>query len=178
MGSHAPAPSALTLAHPSTPCTAGRSGLPASWGLTLTLGRPPRGSSHGSWCRNAWDWGPPSPSQDSLCQPAATWAARGTAGHSGWENGRALRAPRDLQRLPVPKCLGPHSSSLAPSPRPGPPLPHSWRIIPAGLLVANTNPRTAPEGPLTRGLALQHTVLGTPNRSARLTLPPRHQPGR
>ena len=39
---------------------------------------------------------------------------------------------------------------------------HSWRIRPAGLLGANLNPRTAPEGPFLRGLAPQHRGLGTP----------------
>ena len=80
----------------------------------------------------------------------------------GWRTGRALQSPSDLPRPPAPKLLGPHSSSLAPSPRPGPPLLHNWRIMPAGLLGANTNPRTVPEKPLPRGLALQHMALGTP----------------
>ena len=42
--------------------TAGGSGLPGFWGITLTLGRPPWGPSQGAWHRKAGDWGPPSPS--------------------------------------------------------------------------------------------------------------------
>ena len=40
-----PLPSALTLVRPSARRTAFGSGLPASWGLTLTLVQPPRGPS-------------------------------------------------------------------------------------------------------------------------------------
>ena len=40
--------------------------------------------------------------------------------------------------------------------------PHSWRIGPASLLGANSNPRSAPEGPLQRGLLPQRQGLGTP----------------
>ena len=40
--------------------------------------------------------------------------------------------------------------------------PHSWRIGPASLLGANSNPRWAPEGPLQRGLLPQRQGLGTP----------------
>ena len=61
----------------------------------------------------------------------------------------------------------------------GPPLrsPHSRRIGPASLLGANPNPRSAPEEPLPRGLALPCRRLGTPSPRARLTLPQCRHPG-
>ena len=51
-----PLPSALTLVRPSARRTAFGSGLPASWGLTLTLGLPPRDPSQGVWLPIARDW--------------------------------------------------------------------------------------------------------------------------
>ena len=52
--------SALTSAHPNAHWTAGGYGLLATWGITLTLGRPPRVPYQGAWHRNAGDWGPQS----------------------------------------------------------------------------------------------------------------------
>ena len=57
----APARQRPHLGPPSARRTAGRSGLPASWGLTLTLCRPPRIHSQGAWRSNPRDWGTPSP---------------------------------------------------------------------------------------------------------------------
>ena len=50
--------STLTSASPSPGCTASGLGLPDSWGLTLTLGWPLRGTSQGAWRSNTRDWGP------------------------------------------------------------------------------------------------------------------------
>ena len=55
---HAPLRCTLTSAHLSAHHTAIGSGLPASWGLTLTLGCPLRGPSQGAWHHIAEDWGP------------------------------------------------------------------------------------------------------------------------
>ena len=79
---------ALTSARPSARCTAGGSGLPASWGLTLTLGRPSRGPSEGAWRRNDGHWEPPKPSAGLTLPPSRHPDARGAAGHSGPENGQ------------------------------------------------------------------------------------------
>ena len=64
-----PLPSALTMACISACRTASRSGLPASWGITLNLGQPLRGPSQGAWCPKAGDWVPPSPSVGLILPP-------------------------------------------------------------------------------------------------------------
>ena len=88
-----PLASALTSAHPSACLTDGGSGLLVSWELALTLGPPLRGPSQGAWHCNARDWGPRSPAPDSTCHSATTRAAKGAAGHSGWENSQGLPSP-------------------------------------------------------------------------------------
>ena len=62
LGPTPPLASTLTSDRHSVRHTAGRLDLLASLGLSLTLGRPPWGSSQGVWCRNAGDCGPPIPS--------------------------------------------------------------------------------------------------------------------
>ena len=64
-----PLASALTLACHSVIRTAGGWGLPASFRLTLTLGRLTRGPSQGAWCCHAGDWGPPSTSTELTLPP-------------------------------------------------------------------------------------------------------------
>ena len=83
-----PLTSALTLALPSARCLGSGSGLLASLGLTLTLRRPPRDPSQGTWCHNAGDWGPRAPAPVSPCPTVNTRAARGAASHSELENGQ------------------------------------------------------------------------------------------
>ena len=99
--------SALTSACPSTQRTAGGSGVPASWGLTLTLGRPSRGTYQGACGRNTRNWGPRAPVPDSPCHPATTRAAKGAAGHSGQENGQSPPNTRQLSKATHTKTLGP-----------------------------------------------------------------------
>ena len=61
---------ALTSARPSARRTAGTSGLPASWGLTVTLGRPPRGHYQGSAPATPGIGDPQAPVPGSPCRPA------------------------------------------------------------------------------------------------------------
>ena len=129
--------SALTSARPSAPRTAGGSRLPASRVLTLTLGRPPRGPSQGSWCRFAGDREPQAPEPHSPYRNAATRAARSTAGHSGREKGQGLPSPRWPSKAPraktlVPTLPLPNALTSAPPSAPrtvaGSHLPASWGL--------------------------------------------------
>ena len=72
-----------------------------------------------------------------------------------WRNRRHLKPP-------TPKCRGPQSRTPAPLPRPAHLSPPSQRIWPAGLMGANSNPGSAHEEPLPRGLAPQRRGLGIP----------------
>ena len=69
LGPTLPLLSALTSAHPSIHCTAIRSFLPASWGLTLTLtlGLPWRGPSQGAGADILGLGDPQAPVPDSPC---------------------------------------------------------------------------------------------------------------
>ena len=104
--SRSPAPSPRP-APPPARHTASGSCLPASWGLILTQGRPPRGPSQGAWHRNAGDWGPPSPSAGLTLRPTATRAVIGAAGHSGQENVQGTPSPWRLSKAPCAKTLVP-----------------------------------------------------------------------
>ena len=64
-----PLASAHTSARPTARRTVGQLGLPTSWGLTLTLGRRPRGPSQEALCRNTSDWGLPSSSAGLTLAP-------------------------------------------------------------------------------------------------------------
>ena len=97
--------SALTSVSPSARRTASGSGLRASWRLKLTIGRPLRGHSKGTWCSNVSYWGPRSPSEDSPCLPVATQAARGAAGHSGGGEPAGPSEPRRPSKAPRAKVL-------------------------------------------------------------------------
>ena len=147
LGTTLPRASSLTSACPSAHRTDGESGMLASWELTLTLGPPPRDPSQSAWQHNAGDWGTPSPALDSTYCPAASRAAKGAAGHSGWENGQGPPSKSDLPRslcqnagAHVPSCQRPHL---------GPPLrsPRTQHLVTASVLGANTNPRFTPSGP-------------------------------
>ena len=112
---------------------------------------------------------------DSPSRPASTRAARGAAGHSGRENGQGPTSHQRTSKAPVPKRLGSHSRSPVPSPRPTPPLATQPADRPAGLLCANPNPRSAPEGPVPRGQALPHLDSWTPEPQLQIhpaALPP------
>ena len=119
---HAPTHQRPPLGPPPPPRhTAHGSCLPASSGLILTLGRPPRGSSQGAWHRNARDWGPP-PQRWTHPPPHRhpglywrRWSFRAgeCAGHT---------EPLAHFEGPRAKLLGPRSHSSTPSARPAPPL--------------------------------------------------------
>ena len=135
LGSTLPLASALTSARPSAHRRVGRSGLPASWGLTLTLGRPLRSPSKVPGAATPGIGDPRAPAPDSPCRPAATLSTRGAAGHSGRDNGQGLPSPRRLRRTPTPKCFGPLSLSPEPSPRltlPLAPQLADWACWPPG----------------------------------------------
>ena len=108
---------------------------------------------------------PLAPAQDSPCHPAATQAARGAAGHSGWE----MAGPSE----PLASFEGPPRQNAwahAPAhhyPHLGPPrhLPHSRHIRPAGLLGANPNPRLVLEGHF-QGAWLRTPGIGDPRAPA------------
>ena len=158
---HGPARQLPPLARRNARYTARGLGLMASWGLSLTQGGSPRGPSEGAWRPTARDWGPET---QRRIHPAAPqpWAARGPAGYSGGENGQGPLSPQRPSKAPAPKCLGPGFCSPAPSLRPPLHSQHSRHFGPAGILLANPNPRSVPERPITRGLGLQRWGLGTP----------------
>ena len=87
-------------------------------------------------------------------------------GRMGW----ALRVPGDIRRTPRQNAWA-HAPARQ-RPHLGPPLrsPHSQQTGPAGLQGTNPNPRSAPEGPLPRGLGQPRQGLGTTEHQ-RLTLP-------
>ena len=126
--------------------------------------------SKGARCRNAGDWGLPSPVPDSLCRQAATWVNRDPATHSGGRKGRALRAPGNIRRHSMPKPLGPRSPHQ--HPHFGLPLftTHSHRHTFVGLLEANPNLGWPPRGPSQGALGHNAENWGPPSPSARLTL--------
>ena len=93
----------------------------------------------------------------------------------GRRMGRTLRARKDSRRPPAQKCLGPRPAHQLPHFGPHFRSPHSQRIRPACLLWPNPNPRSAPEGPLPRGLVPQCWGLETPGPQRRthpVTPPP------
>ena len=149
---HAPARCALTSALPSARGTPAKSGLPASWGLTLNLGRPPSIPSQGAWRRNARNWGSLSLSTGLTLPPSTTRAARGATSHSGQENGQGPLSPWRHSKAPSTKTLGPRPplTNALTSARPyacrtpgGSGLAASW-----GLTLTPGRPRGAPpKGP-------------------------------
>ena len=150
LGPSLPMPSTLTLALPSLRRRAISSGLPASWGLSLTLGQPPMGPSLLAWRRNPGDWRPPSTNARLTCRQATTRAHLGGTAETGRENGQGPASPLRPSNAP---CQNPWSHApLAQQPQLGPPsrYPQSRRLGPASLLVSNPNLRSAPEGPFPR----------------------------
>ena len=113
-----PIPSALTLASPSARSTAFGSCLPVSWGLTLTLGRPLSFLSQGAWHHNAGDWEHTNPNARLTLSPGHQTGQRGTAAHSGQENGQGPPSYHRTSNAPCSKILGPTLPYPAPSPRP------------------------------------------------------------
>ena len=116
LGPMLPIPRALTLASPSAHSTAFGSCLPASWGLTLTLGRPPSVPSQGAWSRNAGDWGHPNSSATLSLPPSHHMGASGPQ--------RSFKTEK-VQCTPSAWL---HSKAPAPSPwahTPPPQRPHS-----------------------------------------------------
>ena len=135
LGPTLPLPSALTLDRPSTCRTAMHLGLSSSWGLSLTLGRPPRGPSKGTWCHKAGDWGPPSPSARLTLPIGCHTSPSGATAHSWREYGHGPLSPRQPSKAPRAKTLRPSSSSPGPLPQPAPPLPKKplpWACRPPG----------------------------------------------
>ena len=162
LGPMLPLAIALTLAYPFAHRTAGGSGLPASCGITVTLRRPRGAPPKGPGAAMPGIGDPRAPATDSPSRPAATRGASGATCHSRRENGQGPPSPRVLRWPPAPKRLVPHSCSPAASPRTPLCSPHSWPIGPDSLLVGNNKASSAPEGPLSRGLAPPHRELGTP----------------
>ena len=80
----------------------------------------------------------------------------------GGTTSRAFRAPDNLRRPPAPKRLGPRSCSPVPSSRPTPLLVAEQAHRDCWPPGANSNPRSATEGPIPRHLSLQRLRLGTP----------------
>ena len=159
--------SALTSAHVPARGTAGGSGLPASWGLTLTLGRYTRGPPKGPG-NATWGLGTPEPQHRTQhATPPPPWLLGAQLVIQGRRTGRALRAPSDIRRPLAPKRLGPCSSSPAPSPRPPLCTTHSWLIGAAGLLGANSKPYIGPRGAPPRGLVPPCWGLGNPEPKLR-----------
>ena len=154
--------STLTSAQLAARRTGGVSGLPASWGLTLTVGRPPRGPSRVAGHRNAEDGDP-----EEVCRthPAALQPPEPLgslrsfrAGERAWhsESPATFEGPPQQNawaNAPAHQCL--HLGTLLHS-------PHSQVIGRASLQGAIPNPRSAPEGTLPRGLESQSRGLGTP----------------
>ena len=170
LGPTLPRASDLTLAHPSIRRRAGGSSLPASWGLTLTLGRPPRGPSQRD-CRRTPGIGDlrvatlDSPFGPAPPRPAHTRAARVPPIIQGGRMGRALPAPVTFEG-PQRQNAGAHSPARQrPDLRPclHSPQTADRACRPTG---ANLYPRSAPKGPLPRGLVPQRLALGTPRASA------------
>ena len=169
--------SALISDHPSAPCRVGGSGLLASWGQTLTLGRPPRGPSQGAYHCNAWDWGPPRPS--ARLYPAALPQPRPLGVLPDIQAGE--RAGNSEPLATFEGCPRQNTWVHAPAHQ-RPPLgqhfrsPHSQRIRPASLLGANPNPRSVPKRPGTatpgigypRAPALDSTCRPQATRAARV----------
>ena len=108
-------------------------------------------------------WGLGSPKPQRRTYPAALpspGAAKDSAGHSGREKGQGPPSPRRPLRPSHEKA-----SAHAPArqrPHLSPPLcsPQSQWIGPPGLLGDKPHPRSAPMGPLPRGLAPQRRDWG------------------
>ena len=93
--------SALTSVCHTASHTAFGSRLKASWGLTLTLGRPQSGPSQGTWSQNAGDWGPPSPSARLTVSPGHHMCPSGPRGSfSMGERAEASEAPATFEGDP------------------------------------------------------------------------------
>ena len=134
-----------------------RIGPLASWGLTLILDRSPRDPSQGAWRRNTGDWGPPRlragltlPPRQDPGRKRRQWSFRVGVCAEPSEPLETFEGPPRLNAWAhAPACQHPHL-------RPPLHVPHSQRIGPAGFLGANPNPTSAPKGPRSKGLALQH----------------------
>ena len=119
---HDPHPQCPQLGQASAHSTAFGSCLPASWGLTLTLGQPPSVPSQGAWHHNAGDWEHTNPNARLTLSPGHQTGQRGTAAHSGRENGQGPPSHHRSSNAPCSKTLGPMLPYAAPSPRPTSPL--------------------------------------------------------
>ena len=91
-------------------------------GLTLTLGWPPSVPSQGAWHHNAGDWEHTNPNARLTLSPGHQTGQRGTAAHSGRENGQGPPSHHRSSNAPCSKTLGPMLPYAAPSPRPTSPL--------------------------------------------------------
>ena len=135
----------------------------SSWVLTLTIGRPWRGASHGAWHHNAGDWGPPSPCARLTLPPGRH------PGPSGWLHsfraGEIAGPSEPMVNFQGPLCQNSWAHASPPQrPHLGLPLRwlHSPQLWPVGLLGANPNSRSAPKVPFPRGLVPQCWGLRTP----------------
>ena len=116
--------------------------------------------------RNARDWGPPSRNAGLTLPPRQHRAARAPPIIQGGRTGRALPAPVTFEG-PQRQKAGAHSPA-----RQSPDLRPRFRSPQTADRAcrpprANLYPRSAPEGPLPRGLALQRWGLGTPEPQRR-----------
>ena len=104
---------ALTLAHPLACHIAFGFNLPASWGLTLKLGRPTSGPTQGGWPQSTGDLLPPRPERQTHPSPPTTWAHPRAADHSGWKNGQGSPSPGRHSKVLHDKSLGPKLALLS-----------------------------------------------------------------
>ena len=166
------------MAHLSARRTASRSGLQAYWGLTLTLGRPPKGPLPRVLAPQRQGLGTPKPQH--LIHPATPLPCRPLRAQpviQGGNTGTALQDPGTFDGPP-----GQNAAAHAPArqcPHLGPPLCslHSQQIRPAGILGANTNPRLTPKGPFLRGLVPPTPGIGK-SEPQRWTIPAAPPPPR
>ena len=107
-------PSALTSAHPTAPCRAISSGLPASCWLTLTLGRSRGALPQGPGTTMLGIGDPQATAPDSPCHRVRTQAYRVATAHLGWENCQGPLRPRCSSKDPRTKTLEPSSPSPGP----------------------------------------------------------------
>ena len=146
-----PLSSALTSVRPFAHHTVIRSGLPAPWGLILTLGRPHGALPKGSGNSTEGIEDTRAQASDSPCPQATTRAHPGATDHSGQEKGQSPPSPQLPLEAPRYKTLGPMLPSPAPSTGHAPPLapqPAAQACWPLGANPTLVSPRGAlPKGP-------------------------------
>ena len=173
--------SSLTLACPSAHHTAFGLGMTTTWGLTLTLGRPPSSPSQGVCPPKTGNLLPLTPSTRGTLMPAHN---PGTLeGHQSFRAGEWAGPSKCMATFEGPACQNPWAHARTPQrPHLGPPLrsPHNPPLWPAVLLRANPNPRSALKSPIPSGRGKQCWELGTLGPHCQtypLSMPPPGQQG-